>query len=142
MSEPGELATQIDEDGVAFVNPPVDADLERQLTEALPDGAGFIVAPPGFGPLRDLGQDVLDVSEAATIVVRSPESAAVVSDVHSRAAIESAQSHLFAHPDYVLGAREFFADLAGFNVPWALLTTFAGAALVILSLWSARSVRS
>lgn len=142
MHDPREIAAQINDDGVAFVDLPDDPALQDQLIDALGERDGFIVAPSGANDLRDLGQDVLDSSDADTIIVRSPESAAVVSDEHSRAAIESAQGHLFTEPDYVEGARGFLDDVAGFGMTWWMLTAAIAIAIVIVALWTLRSVRS
>lgn len=141
-----DLARQLAVDRVAFADLPDDPALQAQLSETLDDSTGFIVAPAGdLSPadLRDLGQDTLDAAPGIdTVIVRSPDAAAVVSDTYSRAAIEGAQSHLFVEPDYVVGARQFLADVSGFDVPWLAAAAAALVGLVALVAWVAWTVAS
>lgn len=145
MNDPVGLAAQIDDDGVAFAGLPEDHALQGQLVDALDGQAGFVVAPldgVGAAGLRDLGQDVLNASSVDTVIVRSPESAAVVSNELSRAAIESAQGAIFAEPDYVVGTHRFLNEVSGFDMPWALLTAVVVVAIVIAVAWTVRSVKA
>lgn len=139
------------DDAVAFTpEAPVDEALAEQLSQLLSGSdaatgrAAYLVAGPGSGAdLRDLGQAVLDSGGEAlgldTVIVRAPESAAVVSDVASRAAIESSQGELLATPDYVEGLRRFLLDMEGAGIgdgTWLLLALAALAAVLAVALVS------
>lgn len=145
MNDPSELARQLGEDQVAFANLPDDPVLQDQLTEVLDDATGIIVVPGSdrtSADLRDLAQDVLDVSGLTTVIVRSPDSSAAVSDVYSRSALEGSQMLLAQQPDYVVGVREFLAHLDASGPPWMAVGLVAAVALAAVSLWAAFSVRS
>lgn len=143
MNESAGLASQLAEDGVAFHGVPEDPVLQERLREVLGDGTGFIVAGPGVGNHRDFAEDVrLHGTGMDTLIVRSPESAAVVSDTYSRASIEATQHHLFVEPDYVLATESFLRDVSGFSVPWTIVVIVALVVLAGAATWTIRSVRS
>lgn len=145
MTDPAELAHQLSVDQVAFADLPDDPALQDQLVEALDEGTGIVIAPPSgetSAGLRDLAQDVLDASGLDTVIVRSPDAVAAVSHVHSRSSLESAQEHLVAQPDYVVGVREFLGEVETFDMPWLTLAAVAALALLTVVAWAAVSVRS
>ena len=116
-----DLADDLADDAVAFTpEAPVDEVLAGQLSSLLSgaEGAagrtGYVVAGPGSGAdMRDLGQATLDHSAGSldTVIVRGPDSAAMVSHSLSRAEIESTQGQLLAFPDYVEGLRHLLLQL-------------------------------
>lgn len=121
------IAEQVAEDGVAFTPAtPTDPVLAEQLREVLASAGdtAVVVHGPESGPaMRNLAQAVLDAQSSGveTVIVRGPLGAAAVSDVHSRAALESAQRAMAAEPDYVIGLQNFLTELDTFSVPWGWL---------------------
>lgn len=145
VSDPAELVRQLSVDQVAFAGLPDDPALQDQLAAVVDDSTGMIVAPAGEATpadLRDLAQDVLDTSALHTVVVRSPESVAAVSDLHSRAELEVAQTRMLAEPDYVAGLSEFQGAVGFLDVPWLTLAAVAVVALLTVIAWTIQSVRS
>ncbi|GAB3943817.1 DUF6676 family protein [Corynebacterium tapiri] len=140
LSDPtlvAEIAQQLDEDSVAFHNLPADPALEHGLREALIDDSGIVVVPEHAGSapeLRDLAQDVMNTSGLDTVIVRSPEAAAVVSASHSRAEIESAEWSLASNPDYIAGTRSLFTELDSPDFPFLVITVVV---LLILAISAA-----
>lgn len=61
------------------------------------------VTPSPASSIRDIGQEVLMRSDKDTIAVRTPGSGAVVSDIHSRASLESGQEFFLNNNDYIQG---------------------------------------
>ncbi|MEZ2121289.1 MULTISPECIES: DUF6676 family protein [unclassified Corynebacterium] len=105
-------------------HPGLESALSNVIDDARQSGFGelrFVFldsAPAMSADQRDIAQDLLMDTGADTVIVRSPAGGAVVSDNHSRAAIESAQVDLFQNPDLVEGTRTFVNDLDGAIVPW------------------------
>lgn len=137
-----DLARQVEEDAVAF-GPLVPAERIGELEPGLVDATVHAEAS-GFGPLgvvvlgetpahqpdlRDIAQDVLLSTDVDTVIVRAPESGAVVSDVHSRADIESAQYPFLGNPDVVGGVHGFIDDVNGLSVSW-----LSAAVLILLTM--------
>ncbi len=146
------LAGDLADDAVAFTpEAPVDQVLAERLSSLLSGAertagrAGYVISGPGPGTdMRDLGQAALDASEGEldTIIVRAPDSVAVVSDVVSRAEIESTQGHLLANPDYVEGLGQFLAQLEGEGIgqgQWLLIAAATIAAIVVVASITAMS---
>ena len=151
-----DLAQQIDEDSVAYGGDGGEGfarDVEPGLLDAAAHAesgdfgsVGFVVldrTPERTADLRDIAQDVLLATDVDTVVVRAPGSGAIVSDVHSRSAIESAQYSFLGDPDVVGAAHRFIDDVTGAGITWpivavALLLTIA--AVVALTAWGVRSV--
>ena len=151
-----DLSRQLAEDSVAFGSfVPVEqvSSLEPGLIDAVSHAEqsgfgslGVVVlehTPPHTPDLRDVAQDLLLGADVDTVIVRAPESGAIVSDVHSRSAIESAQYSFLGDPDVVGAAHRFIDDVTGAGITWpivavALLLTIA--AVVALTAWGVRSV--
>ncbi|MDR7329366.1 Rv1476 family membrane protein [Corynebacterium guangdongense] len=152
-----DLAADLADDAVAFTpEAPVDAALASQLSSLLlgaegPAGrTGYIVAGPGSGAeLRDVGQAALDHSAGSleTVIVRGPDSVAMVSQSLSRAEIESTQGQLLAFPDYVEGLGHLLLQLdtqaggGGQWLPFFVLTLAAVVAIVVVTYASAAQVK-
>ncbi|MCK7637020.1 DUF6676 family protein [Corynebacterium pygosceleis] len=98
-------------------------------------------APAVAADQRDIAQDLMDMSGAETLILRSPAGGAVVSDNHSRAAIESAQVHMFANPDLVAGTEMFIGDLDHVTVPWQGLNLGVGATVLVAVLVTVAALR-
>ena len=150
-----DLARQVEEDSVAFgalVPAGRVGELEPGLIDAAShaDATGFgslgvvvLGETPAHAPdLRDIAQDVLLATEVDTVIVRTPESGAIVSDLHSRAEIESAQYPFLGNPDVVGGVHRFIDDVNGAGTSWA--TVLAVIVLVVAAavVFAALSVRS
>ncbi len=90
--------------------------------------------------LRNLAQDLQLSTGLDTVIVRSPFSGAVVSDIHSRAELESAQYAFLGNPD-VPGATHVFIDhVAAAGASWpvfATLVVLAVFAVTVLTAWLA-----
>ncbi len=150
-----DLARQIGEDSVAFgAQVPTGriAELEPGLLDAAAhaDTSGFgslgVVilgeTPPHFPDLRDVAQDVLLATEVDTVIVRAPESGAVVSDLHTRADIEAAQYPFLGNPDVVGGVYGFIDDINGSSVNWISITALIALALATVVVFTVAGVRS
>lgn len=136
------LAAQLADDGIAFgTENPANEALGKHLVTALADVASTAVGRTGVvvleqtgqqaGALRDLAQDVKDMSDFETVIVRTPASTAAVSDNLTRAQVEKAQYALIAEPDYAAGVRAFGSEAENFDVPWGFVAVAAVAALAV-----------
>lgn len=139
-----DLTRQLNEDSVAFAPlTPAErvADLEPGLLDAVSHAAdsgfgslGVAVldhSPPHGPDVRDVAQELLLGTGLETVIVRTPHLGAVVSDVHSRAEIESAERPLLGDPDVVGGVHAFIDTVNGTSIPWGAV---AVAALVVVAL--------
>ncbi|MDO5669729.1 MAG: hypothetical protein Q4G50_06975 [Corynebacterium sp.] len=151
-----DLARQIDEDSVAFGSF-VPAEKMGELEPGLIDAASHAESS-GFGSLgvvvlehtpahtpdlRDIAQDVLVATEVETVIVRAPGSGAIVSDVHSRAEIETAQYPFLADGDVVGGVHRFIDDVNGWSLNWVgilVVVLLLVAVAAALTAWNARRV--
>ncbi|MGZ7496683.1 Rv1476 family membrane protein [Corynebacterium sp. ZY180755] len=109
----GDLTKQLADDQVALESP--NSQLHGDLLSVVQDlsssefgTVGIAVldeTPQQTADLRDIAQVLLDESTLESVIVRAPSSGAIVSDVHSRADIESAQWDFLANPDYAEATR-------------------------------------
>lgn len=149
-----DLARQIGEDAVAFGGQvPTEriAELEPGLLDATvhADTSGFgslgivvLGETPAHTPdLRDVAQDVLLATDVDTVIVRAPGSGAVVSDLHTRADIESAQYPFLGNPDVVGGVFEFIDDVNGSSVSWPSAVALIVIAMVAVAVFTALGAR-
>ncbi|MCK2200154.1 DUF6676 family protein [Corynebacterium callunae] len=91
--------------------------------------------PPMTSDLRDIAQELLNTTDFETVVVRSPESGAVVSDIHSRAVLEIGQGDMLATPDYAAGAQALIEDVTQSSVgaiDWTAVTVMGLVVLTVL----------
>ncbi|MDO5511114.1 DUF6676 family protein [Corynebacterium sp.] len=148
-----DLSLQLAEDSVAFdaVAPAERIDsLEPGLIDAVTHAgdSGFgslgvvvLTHTPAHTPdLRDVAQDLLLGTDLETVIVRAPGSGAMVSEVHSRGALESAQHPFLANPDVVGGVFGVIDDVNGWSTNWPFALAAMVAALAVLVLatgWSA-----
>lgn len=110
-----DLAQQLSKDHVALESS--DSTLHKELVDAIGDlsstefgSVGIVVldkTPDQTADLRDIAQVLLNESSVDSIIVRAPSSGAIVSNIHSRADIESAQWDFLANPDYPEATRIF-----------------------------------
>lgn len=108
-----DLVSQVNEDGLALQTD--SPELHEDLLAALNDvqstdfgSAGMVVldrTPDQTADLRDIAQTVLGQTSVDSVIVRSQTSGAIVSHVHSRADIESAQWYFLDNPDYPEATR-------------------------------------
>ena len=149
-----DLSRQLAEDSVAFGSfVPVEqvSSLEPGLIDAVSHAEqsgfgslGVVVlehTPPHTPDLRDVAQDLLLGTDVDTVIVRAPESGAVVSDVHSRGAIEAAQYPFLGNPDIVGGVFGFIDDVNGSSADWVsavALIVIALAAVVVFTVLGAQ----
>ena len=76
-------------------------------------GIAVLEAPPArLADMRDIAQELARDTGIATMVVKVPGTAAVVSTKYSRADLEKAQQSLVVQPDYGVGVRGFADSLA------------------------------
>ena len=95
----------------------------RRRTMRHPGGVGelgiaVLEAPPArLADMRDIAQELARDTGIATMVVKVPGTAAVVSTRYSRADLEKAQQSLVVQPDYGVGGagfcRQFGPSAAG-----------------------------
>lgn len=147
------LAAQLTEDGVAIDQlghhyPSMEGELQQVLAEAGRSdfgSAGIVLldhAPERSADQRDIAQDLLNLTNLDTVIVRSPGSGAIVSDVHTRAEIESAQWHFLGNSDYVAATRDLVGAINSAGVNWPMVTAVLLVTLVAavaLTAWSVRS---
>ena len=85
-------------------------------------GIAVLDAPPArLADMRDIAQELARDTGIATVVVKVPGTAAVVSTRYSRADLEKAQQSLVVQPDYGVGVRGFADSLAN-PLPVGLLS--------------------
>ena len=109
-----DLSEQLLVDGVALER---DNDALHQDLMAARDYA----TSRGVGDMRDIAQELARDTGIATMVVKVPGTAAVVSTKYSRADLEKAQQSLVVQPDYGVGVRGF-ADSLAHPLPVGLLS--------------------
>lgn len=124
-----DLSEQLLVDGVALErdNDALHRDLVAARDYAVFRGVGelgiaVLEAPPArLADMRDIAQELARDTGIATMVVKVPGTAAVVSTKYSRADLEKAQQSLVVQPDYGVGVRGFADSLAN-PLPVGLLS--------------------
>ena len=124
-----DLSEQLLVDGVALErdNDALHRDLMAARDYAASRGVGelgiaVLEAPPAqLADMRDIAQELARDTGIATMVVKVPGTAAVVSTRYSRADLEKAQQSLVVQPDYGVGVRGFADSLAN-PLPVGLLS--------------------
>ena len=124
-----DLSEQLLVDGVALEreNDALHRDLVAARDYAASRGVGelgiaVLEAPPArLADMRDIAQEWARDTGIATMVVKVPGTAAVVSTKYSRADLEKAQQSLVVQPDYGVGVRGFADSLAN-PLPVGLLS--------------------
>lgn len=124
-----DLSEQLLVDGVALErdNGALHRDLMAAKDYAASRGVGelgiaVLEAPPArLADMRDIAQELARDTGIATMVVKVPGTAAVVSTKYSRADLEKAQQSLVVQPDYGVGVRGFADSLAN-PLPVGLLS--------------------
>ena len=124
-----DLSEQLLVDGVALErdNDALHQDLMAARDYATSRGVGelgiaVLEAPPArLADMRDIAQELARDTGIATMVVKVPGTAAVVSTKYSRADLEKAQQSLVVQPDYGVGVRGFADSLAN-PLPVGLLS--------------------
>lgn len=124
-----DLSEQLLVDGVALErdNDALHRDLMAAKDYAASRGVGelgiaVLEAPPArLADMRDIAQELARDTGIATMVVKVPGTAAVVSTRYSRADLEKAQQSLVVQLDYGVGARGF-ADSLAHPLPVGLLS--------------------
>ena len=124
-----DLSEQLLVDGVALErdNDALHQDLVAARDYAASRGVGelgiaVLEAPPArLADMRDIAQELARDTGIATMVVKVPGTAAVVSTRYSRADLEKAQQSLVVQPDYGVGGRGF-ADSLAHPLPVGLLS--------------------
>ncbi|WP_033377626.1 DUF6676 family protein [Corynebacterium lubricantis] len=137
------LVEQLQQDGVAFGSDNLNNwALEESLFHSLDQihemdlpEIGVVVlegTSDSAATLRDLAQDMNLATGIDTVVVRTPNSVAVVSDTLDRAEIETAQRALMAEPDYATGLHAFAESVTSFNIPWLAVSVVVALAIVVV----------
>ena len=124
-----DLSEQLLVDGVALErdNDALHRDLMAARDYAASRGVGelgiaVLEAPPArLADMRDIAQELARDTGIATVVVKVPGTAAVVSTRYSRADLEKAQQSLVVQPGYGVGVRGF-ADSLAHPLPVGLLS--------------------
>lgn len=132
-----DLASQLQEDRVAIgkvvqAYPSMEGELQEVLAAAGTEGFGSVgmvlleQVPVRAADQRDIAHELINATGLDTVIVRSPGSGAIVSEVHTRADIEAAQWHFLGNDDYVLATRELVDHISAAPGPnWVLLTALA-----------------
>lgn len=151
-----QLASELGDDAVTMGEhtgnqfPTLEKDLINVVADAKESDFGSLgvvildETPVMTSDLRDIAQELLIQTDLDTVVVRAPMSAAVVSDVHSRAALESGQHDLLGTTDYVLGTELLVQDVTEStvgNIDWGQLLIWGLVALAIAVVVAGVSVR-
>lgn len=144
-----DLARQLEEDSVA-VGEGREA-LEAALLDAVEhaestDFGSLGVAvlehtPPHTADLRDVAQDLQLATGLDTVIVRTPSSGAVVSDVHTRAQLESAQHLFLGDPDLPGATHRLIDQVTAAGINWPLVGTLVlviMVAVVVATVWAAQ----
>nr|WP_290215966.1 DUF6676 family protein [Corynebacterium atrinae] len=150
-----DLARQLNEDTVAFAGanaPQMEVDLQPGLIEATSRAAngeagslGVVVfdwTPGKAADLRDVAQDLMDTTGLDTVIVRAPGGGAVVSDIHSRAVVESAQATFLSNWDYVGATQILVDDVANSGMNWIVVAVAILAFVVAVTVVTAWAVHS
>ena len=124
-----DLSEQLLVDGVALErdNDALHRDLVAARDYAASRGVGELgiavleVPPARLADMRDIAQELARDTGIATMVVKVPGTAAVVSTKYSRADLEKAQQSSVVQPDYGVGVRGFADSLAN-PLPVGLLS--------------------
>ena len=124
-----DLSEQLLVDGVALErdHDALHRDLVAARDYAASRGVGELgiavleVPPARLADMRDIAQELARDTGIATMVVKVPGTAAVVSTKYSRADLEKAQQSLVVQPDYGVGVRGFADSLAN-PLPVGLLS--------------------
>lgn len=148
-----DLARQLEEDSVAVGEN--HEGLEPALLDAVDHAEsgefgslGIVVldhTPPHTADLRDIAQELQLATELGTVLVRTPSSGAVVSEVHTRAELESAQHPLLGNPDIPVATHQFIDQVNAAGINWPLITVLVLALMVAVATataWSALAARS
>ena len=88
--------------------------------------------PEHTSDLRDIADALLASTDANLVVVRNPESGAIVSGEYSRAAIEAAQYYVLNDPDYVRSGNFLIDQLAASDTPWGVVFGAIVLAIVVV----------
>ena len=150
------LARELEEDAVAMgpetgaLYPTLEGDLIRVVDDAA-DGdfgsLGYVVldtTPAMTADLRDIAQELLNETSLDTVAVRAPGSGAVVSDIHSRAELESAQYEMLGTTDYVEGASLLIRNVTDSGIStidWGQVTIWLAVLLAAVLVIGAVSTR-
>lgn len=131
-----DLSQQLLEDSVAYSNVGLASDpaLQASVAGALQPGEGIAVVdiyPGKFADLRDLAQTLKEASDLDTVILQAPQGISVVSDSHSRAALESAQQAVAPGLDQVTALNQLHAHLDTATMPAAWL--ILGLAIIALA---------
>ncbi|WP_080794881.1 DUF6676 family protein [Corynebacterium pacaense] len=150
-----QIVTDVDDSAVymgaltAGQYPDLQGDLVAVTRDATADGFGSLgivvldQTPEFTASLRDVAQEVLNQSSVDTVAVRAPGSGAVVSEVHSRASLESAQHGFLSTNDYVAGSKLLIRDVTESRfgeIDWAQSSLIVGIVLLVVVVLSAVSV--
>ena len=146
------LASQIQADHVAIGefglhHPGLEESLTHAVTDAQNSGFGTLGVvvldhtPTVSADMRDIAWKVQQATGLDTIIVRSPDSGAVVSDTYSRAQLEAAQYHLLGNPDFAAGTRNFASDVMGMQFPWTIVGIALIAAILFIAAATALAAR-
>ncbi|PMC65134.1 hypothetical protein CJ203_01555 [Corynebacterium tuscaniense] len=139
------LTAQLADDSVAFetdnpMNLLIEPDLLRAVNEASTQEGGpfgyVVLETVGAGPgaLRDLAQELLEGTNAHTMIVRAPDATAAVSTELTRAQIEKSEFALIRQPDYAQGIDAFVASIADSGEPhWGTLGAILAALIVLVA---------
>ncbi|MGP6173160.1 Rv1476 family membrane protein [Corynebacterium sp. A21] len=132
-----DLASQLQEDGVAIGEvardyPSMEGELQGVLADADTAGFGSVGmvlldrAPAQTADQRDIASELINATGLDTVIVRSPGSGAIVSEVHTRADIEAAQWHFLGDSDYVGATRNLVDQITATPGPnWVLASSLA-----------------
>lgn len=151
-----QLASELGDDAVSMGErtgsqfPTLEHDLINAVSTAESSdfgSLGIVVlddTPVVTSDLRDIAQELLMQSDLDSVIVRAPLSGAVVSDVHSRAALESGQHDMLGTTDYVLGTEllvQGVTDSWVTNIEWVQVLIWALVFLLAVVGVAAVSVR-
>ncbi|GAA4800640.1 hypothetical protein FRX94_00715 [Corynebacterium canis] len=146
------LAEDLKDDSVAVGQlgeqyPDLEGYLHEVVKEAAENGRGdyaFVVLdemPAVPTDMRNIAQELLNMTDVDTVVLRTPVYGTIVSNEHSRAEIEAAEIVIFQDNDYVASFRWLTETLGQDPVSWGWVNAAIFAAVVAVAVFAALSFR-
>lgn len=141
-----DLGQQLLVDRVAYTNPELaaDEDLQGLVVQHLRPGDGIAVVdiiPEQLSDLRNIANDLQQVSGLDSVIVQAPNAVSSVSDIYSRAQIESSQYDIPLGLDQTALLDHFYSGLDLDRGPALAVALVLAAVFVAAGLAAYRAAR-
>lgn len=142
-----DLGEQLLADRVAYTNPELaaDEDLQGLVAQHLRPGDGIAVVdiiPEQLSDLRNIANDLQQVSGLDSVIVQAPNAVSSVSDIYSRAQIESSQHDIPLGLDQTALLDHFYSGLDLDRGPALAVALVLAAVFVAAGVAAYRAARS